>query len=81
MNWAFISQKTAFFIVTAVKTSNLTQLMNIFELILLFGNIFRPIFLRRCCVNYDRFLASVSAQSIVQYPATVITILKRQASE
>jgi hypothetical protein len=24
-NWGFISQKTAFFIVTAVKTSNLTQ--------------------------------------------------------
>jgi hypothetical protein len=24
MNWGFISQKTAFFIVTAVKTSNLT---------------------------------------------------------
>jgi hypothetical protein len=24
MNWAFISQKTAFFIVTAVETSNLT---------------------------------------------------------
>jgi hypothetical protein len=26
MNWAFISQKTAFFIATAVKTSHLTQL-------------------------------------------------------
>jgi hypothetical protein len=25
MNWVFISQKTPFFIVTAVKTSNLTQ--------------------------------------------------------
>jgi hypothetical protein len=25
MNWGFISQKTAFFIVTAVKTANLTQ--------------------------------------------------------
>jgi hypothetical protein len=24
MNWVFISQKTAFFIVTAVRTSNLT---------------------------------------------------------
>jgi hypothetical protein len=26
MNWGFISQKTTFFIVTAVKTSNLTSL-------------------------------------------------------
>jgi hypothetical protein len=25
MNWGFISQKMAFFIVTAVKTSNLTE--------------------------------------------------------
>jgi hypothetical protein len=25
MNWGFISQKTTFFIVTAVKTSNLTK--------------------------------------------------------
>jgi hypothetical protein len=26
MNWVFVSQKTAFFIATAVRTSNLTQL-------------------------------------------------------
>jgi hypothetical protein len=29
MKWGFISQKTAFFIVTAVKTSNLTYLYRV----------------------------------------------------
>jgi hypothetical protein len=31
MNWVFISQKTAFFIVTAVKTSNLTKQDTVFK--------------------------------------------------
>jgi hypothetical protein len=33
MNWVLISQKTTFFIVTAMKTSNLTK--NIVDLILI----------------------------------------------
>jgi hypothetical protein len=32
MNWVFISQKTTFFIVTAVKTSNLTIILILYNI-------------------------------------------------